>query len=92
MNFSTSLGSNLKGLRPGPIFTAGKYGFRLPEACWTTHEMLTPSFAATSFAFTSWRIGRLSIVTVGRKPPCSLPFKRGIARLHFAVTGADVSI
>ena len=44
MNFSTSAGSNLKGLRPGPIFTAGRYGFRLPDACCTTHEMLTPSF------------------------------------------------
>ena len=52
--------SNLKGLLPGPILTAGRYGLRLPEACWITHEMLTPNLLATSFAFTSCRIGRLS--------------------------------
>lgn len=53
MNLSTSVGSNRSGPRPGPIFTAGRYGFRLPEACCTTHETLTPSFLATSFARTS---------------------------------------
>src|SRR5437762_12890247 len=36
MNFSTSLGSNLKGLLPAPILTAGRYGLRLPAACWMT--------------------------------------------------------
>src|ERR1700730_9421052 len=53
MNFSTSAGSNLKGLLPAPILTAGRYGLRLPEACWMTHEMLTPSLVATSRALTS---------------------------------------
>lgn len=54
---STSSGSNLRGLLPGPILTAGRYGFRLPEACWITHDLLTPSFFATSVARTSCRIG-----------------------------------
>src|SRR5580698_6900008 len=66
MNFSTSLGSNLRGLRPGPIFTAGRYGFRLPDACCTTHEMLTPSFLATSAALMSCRIGFTSAMTAGK--------------------------
>jgi hypothetical protein len=30
---------------------------------------------ATSLARTSWRMGRLSIVTTGSKLPCSFPFK-----------------
>ena len=74
MNFSTSLGSNLRGLRPGPIFTAGRYGFRLPDACCTTHEMLTPSFLATSAALMSCRIGFTSAMTAGKIFACSIPF------------------
>jgi len=82
MNFSTSAGSNLKGLRPGPIFTAGRYGFRLPEACCTTQEMLTPSLRATSAALMSCRIGVTSAIATGKIFACSMPFTRCILASH----------
>ena len=82
MNFSTSAGSNLKGLRPGPIFTAGRYGFRLPEACCTTQEMLTPSLLATSAALMSCRIGVTSARGTGKIFACSMPFTRCILASH----------
>jgi len=75
INFSTSLGSNLRGLLPGPIFTAGRYGLRLPEACWMTQETLTRSFLATSFALTSCRIGWLSRAVGSRRSPRSVPLE-----------------
>ena len=78
MNFSTSVGSNRKGLLPSPIFTAGRYGLRLPEACWMTHEILTPNLLATSFALTSWRIGVDSTPITGKRLPWSLPFRYGM--------------
>ena len=82
MNFSTSAGSNLKGLRPGPIFTAGRYGLRLPEACCTTHEMLTLSLRATSAALMSCRIGVTSAIATGKIFACSMPFTRCILASH----------
>jgi hypothetical protein len=82
MNFSTSAGSNLKGLRPGPIFTAGRYGFRLPEACCTTQEMLTPSLLATSAALMSCRIGVTSAMATGKIFAWSIPFTRCILASH----------
>lgn len=85
MNFSTSIGSNLRGLRPGPIFTAGRYGFRFPDACCTTHEMLTPSFRATSAALMSCRIGFTSAMAVGKVFACSIPFTRCMLASHTLV-------
>ena len=40
-----------------------------------THEILTPNLFATSFALTSWRIGRDSTPTAGKRLPMSLPFR-----------------
>lgn len=78
MNFSTSLGSNRSGLLPGPIFTAGRYGLRFPDACCITQEMLTPSFFATSPAFTNCRMGRTSAIAPATLPWNSTPLTRGI--------------
>jgi hypothetical protein len=44
-----------------------------------THEILTPSFLATSLALTSWRICLPSVATVAKRLPWSLPFGRCIA-------------
>lgn len=78
INLSTSLGSNRSGLLPGPIFTAGRYGLRLPEACCITQETLTPSFCATFRARTNCLIRGASStarVPLSRK---SIPLNRGI--------------
>jgi hypothetical protein len=58
---------------------------RLPEACCTTQEVLTPNFAATSLALTSCRIDRLWIAAGGQAIPWSLPFNRSIVGLGMVI-------